>query len=132
MRDIKSNVDAQPSINPGTFTATESGAGVDLRDFDSAMVVFNAGTADTANANETYIPSIEASDDDGATDPYTAVAASDLDGDLSTILQNTTRRIGYKGNKRWIKGVLTLAGTTPSIDAGAMVMRGNPHQAPVA
>ena len=127
MRDIKNNVDGVSSMDPASYTATTSGSGVDLRDFDGAMVVFQAGTADTGNGNETYTPSVEESDDNSS---YSAVAASDLEGTLANMTANSVQRAGYKGAKRYVRAVLTIGGTSPSIDASALVVRGLPHRAP--
>ena len=128
MRDIKNNLDAVGSIDPASITASTNGSGVDLRDFDGAMVVFQAGTADTGSGNETYTPSLEESDDNSV---YTAVAASDLEGALGNMTANSVQRVGYKGAKRYVRAVLTLGGTTPSIDASALVVRGLPHHTPL-
>jgi len=127
MRDIKNNLDGVSSIDPASITATINGSGVDLRDFDGAMVVFQAGTADTGSGNETYIPSVEESDDNST---FSAVAASDLEGALVNMTANSVQRTGYKGTKRYVRAVLTLGGTTPSINASALVVRGLPHHAP--
>ena len=129
MRDIKNNLDAVGSIDPASITASTNGSGVDLRDFDGVMVVFQAGTADTGNADETYTPSVEESDDNSV---YSAVAASDLEGALVNMTANSVQRVGYKGAKRYIRAVLILGGTTPSIDASALVVRGLPHLSPAA
>jgi len=43
---------------------------------------------------------------------------------------NSVQRVGYKGAKRYVRAVLTIGGTTPSIDASALVVRGLPHRAP--
>ena len=128
MRDIKNNLDAFGSIDPASITASTNGSGVDLRDFDGAMVVFQAGTADTGSGNETYTPSLEESDDNSV---YTAVAASDLEGALGNMTANSVQRVGYKGAKRYVRAVLTLGGATPSMDASALVVRGLPHHTPL-
>jgi hypothetical protein len=127
MRDIKNNLDGVGSIDPASVTATTNGSGVDLRDFDGAMIVFQAGSADTGNGDETYTPGVEESDDNSS---FSAVAASDLEGTLVNMTANSVQRAGYKGAKRYIRAVLTLGGTTPSINASALVVRGLPHQAP--
>jgi len=129
MRDIKNNLDGVSSIDPASVTVTTNGSGVDLRDFDGAMVVFQAGTADTGNGDETYTPDVEESDDNSV---YSAVAASDLEGALVNMTANSVQRVGYKGAKRYIRAVLTLGGTTPSINTSALVIRGLPHLTPVA
>ena len=128
MRDIKNNLDGVSSIDPASVTATTNGSGVDLRDYDGAMVVFQAGTADTGSGNETYSPSVEESDDNAS---FSAVAASDLEGSLSNMTANSVQRVGYKGAKRYLRAVLTLGGITPSIDASALVVRGLPHRSPL-
>lgn len=129
MRDIKNNLDGVSSMDPASYTATTNGAGVDLRDFDGAMVMFQAGTADTGSGNETYAPSVEESDDNSS---FSAVAASDLEGALVNMTANSVQRAGYKGAKQYIRAVITIGGTTPSIDASALVVRGLPHRAPAA
>ena len=128
MRDIKNTLDAVGSIDPASITASTNGSGVDLRDFDGAMVVFQAGTADTGSGNETYTPSLEESDDNSV---YSAVAASDLEGALVNMTANSVQRVGYKGAKRYVRAVMTLGGTTPSLDASALVVRGLPHFSPL-
>ena len=128
MRDIKNNLDVVGSIDPASITASINGSGVDLRDFDGAMVVFQAGTADTGSGNETYAPSLEESDDNSV---YTAITASDLEGALVNMTGNSVQRVGYKGAKRYVRAVLTLGGTTPSIDASALLVRGLPHHTPL-
>ena len=129
MRDIKNNLDGVSSIDPASVTANTNGSGVDLRDHDGAMVVFQAGTADTGNGDETYVPSVEESDDNSS---FSAVAASDLEGALVNMTANSVQRAGYKGAKRYVRAVLTLGGTTPSINASVLVVRGLPHLAPAA
>ena len=129
MRDIKNNVDGVGSIDPANITVTTNGSGVDLRDFDGAMVVFQAGAADTGSGNETYTPSVEESDDNSS---FSSVAASELEGVLANMTANSVQRVGYKGAKRYVRAVLTLGGTTPSIGASALVVRGLPHLAPAA
>ena len=127
MRDIKNNLDGVSSIDPASVTSTTNGLGVDLRDYDGAMVVFQAGTADTGNGDETYAPGVEESDDNSI---FTAVGASDIEGSLANMTANSVQRVGYKGAKRYVRAVLTLGGTTPSINASALVVRGLPHLAP--
>ena len=63
---------------------------------------------------------------------WTDVAAGDQEGVLSDLRTTEVQRVGYKGMERYVRAVLTLAGTTPIIDASALVIRGNPRKAPVA
>lgn len=127
MRDIKNNLDGVSSIDPASVTATTNGSGVDLRDFDGAMVMFQVGIVGTGLGNETYTPSVEESDDNSN---FSAVASSDLEGSLANMTANSVQRVGYTGAKRYVRAVLTLGGATPSISASALVIRGLPHHAP--
>ena len=127
MRDMKNNMDAVNSLDPNNYTATTNGTGVDVRDFDGALMVFSAGTLDVANADEVYTPSVEESDDNST---YNAVASADLEGILSNLTANSIQRVGYRGSKRYVRAVLTISGTTPSVQAAAWVVRGIAHHAP--
>ena len=127
MRDMKNNMDAVNSLDPNNYTATVNGTGVDVRDFDGALVVFSAGTVDVGNADEVYTPSIEESDDNSA---YNAVASADMEGTLSNLTANSIQRVGYKGGKRYVRATLTISGTTPAVQAAAWVVRGMAHQSP--
>jgi len=129
MKDLKNNLDVVASIKPAVYTASADGVGVDLRGFDGAVAVFESGTVDNVDTNETYTPSVEESDDNAV---FTAVAAADLEGALTPMVDDEIQRVGYKGSKRYIRAVMTLAGTTPSFAGRASVIRGIPHRAPVA
>ena len=128
MRDMKNNMDAVNSLDPDNYTATTNGTGVDVRDFDGALVVFSAGTLDVANADEVYTPSVEESDDNST---YSADASADMEGTLSNLTANSIQRVGYKGSKRYVRATLTISGTTPSVQAAAWVVRGIAHQSPL-
>ncbi len=127
MRDIKNNLGGARSLDPDSYTVSANGSGVDLQNFDGALVMFQTGTADTGNGDETYIPGVEDSDDNSNFSP---VPVSDLEGTLSNLTANSVQRIGYKGDRRYIRAVLTLGGTTPSINASALVVRGLPRHSP--
>ncbi|CAI2719744.1 hypothetical protein [Nitrospina watsonii] len=129
MRDMQSNMDAVNSIAPAAYTASANGSGVDLQGHDATMVVFSSGVADTTDTDEVYTPKVEESDDNVT---FTAVAAGDMEGTLANLAANSVQRVGYKGGKRYIRAVLTIAGTTPSVQAAGIVLRGHPAQAPVA
>ena len=124
MRDIKNNVDAQPSIDPATYNSDQTGAGVDLRDFDAAMAVIQSG----ALTDGTHTPKMQESDDDST---YNDVAAADLEGTFANIAADAVQRVGYKGAKRYIRVFVTSSGTTGAI-YGAMIARGKPHAAPAS
>ena len=128
MKDIKNILQTSPSIKPAaTFTSTQVGTSVDLKGFAAAMGIFIAGAG--TEVDETYVPGFEDSEDNSS---FAAVVAAEIEGDISTILQNTVRHIGYKGNKRFLKATLTLAGSTPSIFMAASIVAGRPEVAPTS
>lgn len=129
MRDMKNNVDAIESIGPDNYTATVTGAGVDLQGFDGAMVVVHGNNGDFTTGDESYIPKMQDSPDDSV---WADVAAANLEGSFSDLRTTEVQRVGYKGNQQYIRAALALAGTTPVIDASALVVRGLPHHAPAA
>src|SRR4051812_5540596 len=103
-RNIDNEIDVKQSLAPAARTTTASGTGVDLQDFDAAMVVFHPG----AITDGTHAPSVEESDDDST---YTAVAAGDLHGTLANLAANTVQRVGYLGTKRYIRAKITVTGS---------------------
>lgn len=133
MRDQSRDLSVVQSIAPGVKTTTQTGTGVDLQGFESATVVVYAGTL----TDGTYAITLEESDALGS--GYAACAAEDvIDGDgdgtslptLAATDDNATVEIGYKGIKRFIRPVVTLAGITSGGAIGALVVRGRPRKAP--
>lgn len=127
--DLKNNIGVVESIAPDNRTASVNGTGVDIANFHSSLVVYHGGDGDFTTGDESYIPTVEESDDDSI---YTTVVAADLIGTLSDLRTTEVQSVGYKGIKRYLRAVLTLAGTTPIIDCSALVLRANPRKAPVA
>ena len=128
MKDLNNHLDVLASIGPAVYTTSQNGTGVDLRGFDGAVCVFESGTVDNADADETYTPKVQESDDNSV---FTDIAVADLEGTLGPMVDDEIQHVGYKGSKRYIRTVMTLAGTTPSFAGRASVIRGIPHRAPV-
>lgn len=132
-RDLKNNLDTVQSLAPKARTASENGAAVDLAGYGAAMVVFDFGLF----TNGSFTPSVEESDSENS--GFAAVSAGDLEGSLSVVDSNTEdnvhQRVGYKGNKRYIRAVLS-EGSSPAPGTGcvaaASVVRGCPDVAPLA
>lgn len=122
--DLRSNIDIAHSLAPAARTASANGAGVDLQGYESAVVVFYAGVV----TDGTHTPSIEESDDNST---YTAVSAAQTQGTLAVLAANVPQRVGYVGHKRYIRPVITAAGTTTGAVTSASVVRGDPAVAPL-
>lgn len=127
-RDLASQVALAISLNPANRQSNVNGAGVDLKGYDSAAVMFMFG----AWTDGIFAATIEESDDDVT---YTAVASGDRSGTLPNFAtsnyQNTVNVIHYLGAKRYIRPVLTLGGGSPTagtgINCAAYVLKGHPH-----
>ena len=136
MRDLYNNLKVAPAFGP---VARPSGAGieVDLAGFEGAMFVFQSGAMGAVPA--TYTWKLTESNTSGS--GYGDVAAGDMLGGVSTVVfdqtvgadANAAKKLGYKGNKRYIKVYCTesTAGTPTSI-IGASAILGFPRHAPVA
>lgn len=132
MRDIQNNISAVQSIKPSSYTATENGDAVDLRGFSAATVLFYLWVGDYANADEVYTPKLQESND---ASNWNDVAAGDLEGSFTVIDEQADEGLqsaGYKGSKRYLRAVVVVAGTSPSIVGFGTIVLGEPHQAPAA
>lgn len=124
MRDIKNNVDLVKSINPAAYTTAQTGAGVDLSGYGSAMAILSSG----ALTDGTHTPKLQESNDDST---YTDVGTDDLEGTFAALSANSVARVGYKGAMRYIRVYVTSSGSTGCI-YGASIARGNPAVRPIA
>lgn len=128
MRDLASNLAAVASLVPAVKAATAKGTEVDLRDYDSAMLVINTGAIASSGLYDIKMQE-SATTTDG---DFTDVAAGDLVGALPAALaENTVYRQSYIGRKRYVRAVITKQSGT-SIAAGAVFVLGNAHRRPVA
>ena len=127
MKDLHSNVGVVAAVVPATLTATNTSAAIDLQGFNSALVMIQTGAI--AGAGD-FTPKLTECATSGGT--YTDVAAADLNGTFAASLAaSSVYKVGYRGNKRFIKTVLTLNSGT-SIVAGAVVIKGDAYNGPVA
>ena len=129
LRDLTDNVVITQSLAPASRTADADGTGIDIRAYDSCVMVVQAGVV---TAGEFTI-ALEESDDDVT---YTAVAAADLqdsgDGTSITVNSSTassTQRVGYIGNSRYVRASATTTGSpTGNAIFGADILNGHLHQ----
>ena len=119
MKDLKNNIALSQSLAPASRNASANGTGVDLQGSESAVVMFSLG----ALTDGTHTPKVQESDASGS--GYTDVAAADLIGSLSAMTANSIQQVGYIGNKRYIRAVLTVAGATTGALSSAVVIESN-------
>jgi len=134
MKDMHNSIKVIHAITPqvvGTSGAANGklSAIVDRQGFESLEFVYSAGTS--ASAADTINPIVLEADATG--DSFTSVANDDLLGTESAITLSAagSKKVGYKGNKRYTRLRLYGLGTATAI-VGAVAILGNPADAPVA
>jgi len=136
MRDLHNNVQVKRAISP-----VNAGSGdtpivsqiIDRLGYDTLEFVIATGSL--ADANATFTALVEESDD-SALSGGTAVADADLLGTEVTASfafgdDDEVRKIGYVGNKRYVRLTITPAGNTGDVYVAALALLGNPDMAPV-
>ena len=127
---LYSNVGYNLLLAPANKTADANSTGLDLQNCDDATIVFTVGAiGDTLTTSNKLELEIQESDDNST---FTAVADADLTHvvagatNTGTVMaltsgttgQNSVYMTGYKGFKRYIRGVANFSGT---ISVGTVV-----------
>jgi hypothetical protein len=138
MKDLSNNISPAVSLINAVKTAAGNGTGVDLQGYEGATVLVDVGAeGDTLSSSVYFEVSLEHSDDDST---YTDCAQADIvDGTISAggiflKLDGTANgnpdsaggifRVGYAGNKRYVRVVLAKTGThSNGTPLGAMIVR---------
>lgn len=126
-KDLYSNFAAVQALASASTSAAGDGAVIDMKGFQSALFLVNAGAITGAGD---FSFKLQESDQSGS--GFTDVAAADVIGAApATMAASTAYKLGYRGKKRYIRLSVTKAGGT-SIQMGAVAILGHPHIAPVA
>lgn len=128
-RDLRNMLDAAHSLEPAVrATGTLTGSGVDLLGYNAAAMLVYFG----AYTNGTHTPSLEHSDDNVS---FSAVSAAELEGSFAPVSSgagvNSVQRVGYKGGKRYLRAVMTVASGATGAASSALILRGQAGQEPV-
>jgi len=128
MRDIAPNIGIVQAVAPAVLSANNTSAALDLLAFDSVVVVVNTGAIVGAGD---FTAKLQESDTTTSGD-FADVGAAHLVGAFpASLVAASTVKVGYIGNKRYLRTVLTRNGGT-SIAAGVVLVKGHPAEAPVA
>jgi hypothetical protein len=136
MKDMHSNISVLRAIKPVAVGTTGAANGVtsgilDRRGFESVEFIYSSGGS--ASVADTITPVVFEAAATG--DSFTSVANADLLGTEAALTLTTAAgvigRVGYRGNKRYLKFRLYGVGTATALVAAQAVL-GNPHQAPIA
>jgi hypothetical protein len=133
MRDIHNNIKITPAINPAaaiTGNTTTTGATIDTQGFESLELVVQSGTITDGTETFTVYEGDQANmSDEGA------VAAGDLIGSAPVFAatdDNVTKKVGYRGNRRYVRIKGVGAGQTTGGFFAALAVQGHAKNAPVA
>jgi len=134
MKDMHSSISVLHAITPQAVGTSGIAGGklsgiLDRQGYESVEFVFQSGAS--ASVADTVVPVIYEAAATG--DSFTSVANADLLGDETALTLTAAKsgRIGYRGNKRYLKIRLYGVGHATAI-VGAVAILGNPHLAPVA
>ena len=128
MRDLYHSIGVVSALVPAVKTAAGDGAAIDTHGFNSVAFAVNTGAI--AGDGDFGIK-VQESDTDQSGDFADAPAGTFFTNAPATLEASTSYKLGYIGNKRYVRLSLTKAGGT-SIAAGASAVLGNAADRPVA
>ena len=137
MRDLHNNIDLRPATDPydhATGDAVITTEGVDLQGYDSVELAIQYGSI--ADSDVTFA-TVLYEDDNSDYSTESAVADVDLLGTeaLATPLfsdDNEVFKLGYTGNKRYLRAKITPSGNTGDLLFSALWILGHPANSPTA
>lgn len=126
MKDLYTKTIAQQGIAAQLATATVTGSTVDLDGANAAVAVFNIGSSlDEITSDNLFGIGLTECETSGGS--YTAVSSADMIAPAGGLaISGGVAALGYIGNKRFIKPVLTFSGThTSGAYVAAEVVKGD-------
>ena len=134
--DLHNNLKMQRVVSPISATGNTAlvGAIIDRQGYGSLEFAITLGTITTAGT--TYTPLLEESDAANMSGSN-VVASTDLLGTIAAASfvdseVNTTKKVGYRGAKRYVRLTLTPAGNTGASTIAATAVMGGAFLKPVA
>lgn len=136
MRDLHSNINVSRVLSPVSVSDNTAQVGqiIDRQGYDSLTYVIATGSI--ADADATFAVLLEEGDVSNLSDAA-AVADADLIG-TETLAgfqfddDNETRKLGYKGSKRYTRLTITPTGNASAALLSAVAVLGHPAIAPPA
>lgn len=139
MRDLANNITVKPAIFPVTARTDNTAVVSTILDtfaFGSAVLALITGV--NTDANATFATLLEESNDSGMAGAN-AVADGDMIGTeaLASFTaaddDSKTRKLGYIGNKRYVRATVTPSGNdSGNIFLAGVWLQGHPRTAPTA
>jgi hypothetical protein len=135
MRDQLSNINPRRALSPAAAT-TDNTAYVsqiiDTKGYDSLTFLILTGAL--ADVDATFAVTMDHGDAANLSDAA-SVPAAQLAGTLALAgftfaADDSTRKVGYLGDKRYVRLTITPSGNTGNVFLAAVALLGNPLQAP--
>ncbi|MBX9759163.1 MAG: hypothetical protein K2Y29_10340 [Beijerinckiaceae bacterium] len=134
MRDMHNNISVLHAISPQAVGTSGIAGGklsdaLDRRGYDQVEFVYSSGAS--ASVADTITPVVYEGDTTNGS--FTSVANADLLGTEAALTLTAAKsgRVGYQGNKRYLKIRLYGTGTATAVVAAVAVL-GAPERAPTA
>lgn len=136
LRGLVGNLKFVVSYIAQTFSATATSTAVDLQGYGSALFLLMTG-AMTFSGTDKITVTLEESNDNVT---FNVVSANDIyspeSGTVAKVLDGTEdaqtiHKVGYRGYKRYVRLVLTEAGTV-SVPLSVVAVLGHPELKPVS
>jgi hypothetical protein len=134
MRDLHNNIKASRATSPAaaiTGNSTTDSQIIDTQGFESVEFVSAYGVI----TDGTFTPSLQEGDAANLSDAAT-VAAGDMLGTVAaatavaTTDNNTVKKLGYKGTKRYVRQRLTQSGATTGGFVAVVAVQGHARNNP--
>lgn len=121
------NTKAIASLVSATRTADANGTGVDTQGYRDGMLLVQAGDIDLASTDESYVIELEESSDNSAWSDVVGISVT-----ITADNQTGVARIPELNvvRKRYLRAVLNVGGTTPSIPCSAVFLLGEAYSGP--
>jgi len=136
MKDLASNIHVKRVLSPVSVSDTTAQVGeiIDRKGCESLAYIIATGSI--ADADATFTILLEEGDAANLSDAA-AVADADLIGTEALAAfqfddDNETRKLGYKGNKRYTRLTITPVGNASGALLSAVAVLGHPQIAPTA
>lgn len=135
MRDLHNHLKVTPAINPAARADNTLVTGIDVDRLGYESLEFVIQTGNLPDIDATFAVEVQESDAGGGAG-YAAVADADLLGTeaqagFNFAADNSVRRIGYKGNKRYVRINIQPANVAAGAEVfGALAILGNARRSP--
>ncbi|MEN0652389.1 MULTISPECIES: hypothetical protein [Hyphobacterium] len=137
-RDLHNNIHPVPLIAPAAARTDNTpivSAIIDTRDFESCELVLITGA--NTDANATFAVLVEDGDDaalaDNAAVADAQLLGTEAEAGFGFADDVECRKIGYRGNKRYVRLTVTPAGNDAgNIFIAGVALLGHPREAPTA